>query len=112
MSSQTIPEATGASIRPRNLIKHKRFLITDFGAREDAAPALNTKAINSAIQTAAMEGGTVVIPEGTFHIYTILLKSNVNLYLSEGAVLRPQGRTSSILMRNSPARAAITRSLR
>ena len=87
MSSQTIPEATGASIRPRNLIKHKRFLITDFGAREDAAPALNTKAINSAIQTAAMEGGTVVIPEGTFHIYTILLKSNVNLYLSEGAVL-------------------------
>ncbi|MCI9338538.1 MAG: hypothetical protein HFH93_13560 [Lachnospiraceae bacterium] len=87
MSSHTIPEATGASIRPRNLIKHKHFLITDFGAREDAAPALNTKAVNSAIQTAAMEGGTVVIPKGTFHIYTILLKSNVNLYLAQGAVL-------------------------
>lgn len=87
MSSYTIPEATGASVRPRNLTKHKTFLITDFGAKEDAAPALNTTAINNAIQAAAREGGTVVIPRGTFHIYTILLKSNVNLYLSEGAVL-------------------------
>lgn len=87
MSSNTIPEATGASIRPRNLLKHKQFFITEFGAREDAVPAVNTQAINSAIQAAAMEGGTVVIPEGTFHTYTILLKSNVNLYLSEGSVI-------------------------
>ena len=49
MSSYTIPEASGASIRPRNLIKHKFFPITDFGASEDAAPALNTQAINNAI---------------------------------------------------------------
>ena len=67
MSSYTIPEATGASIRPRNLLKHKNFLITDFGANESAAPAVNTQAINSAIQAASMEGGTVVVPEGTFH---------------------------------------------
>ena len=87
MSSYTIPEATGASIRPRNLLKHRSFLITDFGAGEDAAPAVNTQAINSAIQAAAMEGGTVVFPKGTFHTYTILLKSNVNLYLSEGSVV-------------------------
>ena len=87
MSSYTIPEATGASIRPRNLLKHKNFLITDFGANESAAPAVNTQAINSAIQAASMEGGTVVVPEGTFHTYTILLKSNVNLYLSEGSVV-------------------------
>lgn len=87
MSSYTIPEASGASIRPRNLMKHKFFPITDFGASEDAAPALNTEAVNSAILAAAREGGTVVIPKGTFHIYTILLKSNVNLYLSEESVL-------------------------
>ncbi len=87
MSSYTIPEATGASIRPKNLLKHKYFPITDFGAREDAAPALNTEAVNNAISAAAREGGTVVVPKGTFHLYTILLKSNVNLYLSEGSVL-------------------------
>lgn len=87
MSSHTIPEATGASIRPRDLIKHRTFLITDFGASEDAAPALNTQAINNAILAAAREGGAVVIPKGTFHTYTILLKSNVNLCLEDGAVL-------------------------
>lgn len=87
MSSYHIPEATGASIRPKTLTKHRTFLITDYGAKEDAAPALNTQAINSAIQAAAREGGTVVVPKGTFHTYTILLKSNVNLCLSEGAVI-------------------------
>lgn len=87
MSSYRIPEATGASIRPKNLSKHKIFLITDFGAREDATPAQNTQAVNSAIQAAAREGGTVVIPAGTFLTYTILLKSNVNLYLEEGSVV-------------------------
>lgn len=32
-------------------------------------------------------GGRVVVPAGTFIIGTIILKSNVNLYLENGAVL-------------------------
>lgn len=87
MTMHRIPEATGASIRPKNLAKHKPFLITDFGAREDATPVQNAQAINSAILAAAREGGTVIIPEGTFLTYTIYLKSNVNLYLDKGSVV-------------------------
>lgn len=88
MSSCRILEATGASIRPLHLLKDAKFSITDFGAGADKLPAQNTEAINSAICAAARQGGgTVVIPPGTFYTYTILLKSNVNLYLSEGAVV-------------------------
>jgi len=86
MSNQIL-EATGASIRPQMLKKNDFFPITDFGASPEAEPAVNTKAINDAIQKAsAAGGGTVVIPAGTFLIYTILLQSNVNLLLEEGAV--------------------------
>ncbi len=89
-----ISEATGASIRPETLkkesISHEKplFHITDFGAAPAGTPAANTAAINNAISRAASAGGgTVVIPEGTFPVYTILLKSNVNLYLEEGSVI-------------------------
>lgn len=87
MTTHRIPEATGASIRPKNLAKHRSFPITDFGASEDATPAQNAQAINSAILAAAREGGTVIVPKGTFLTYTIYLKSNVNLYLDQGSVI-------------------------
>lgn len=88
MSSYCIPEATGAAIRLKNLLKDNHFPITDFGAGTDNAPAQNTEAINRAILAAEQAGGgTVVFPAGTFYTYTILLKSNVNLYLEEGAVV-------------------------
>lgn len=88
MSTYKIPEATGASIRPDALQKDLIFRITDFGASESATPVINTKAINEAIQSASEKGGgTVLIPRGTFYTYTILLRSNVNLYLEEGAVV-------------------------
>ncbi|MBO5228928.1 MAG: hypothetical protein J6B39_08050, partial [Lachnospiraceae bacterium] len=49
----------------------------------------NTRAINRAILEAyQIGGGTVVVPAGEFKCYTIFMRSNVNLYLSEGAVLR------------------------
>ncbi len=87
MPEYPIPEATGASIRPESLKKERFFPVTAFGASENAAPTANTRAINAAIHAAAKEGGTVVIPKGTFHTYTILLESNVNLCLEEGAVI-------------------------
>lgn len=87
MSTYNIKEATGADLRPEELMKQTIYPITDFGASVDASPVRNTLAVNRAIQTAAAEGGTVLIPRGTYSVYTILLASNVNLYLEEGAVL-------------------------
>jgi polygalacturonase len=63
------------------------FDITEFGARADgqtpAAAAIN-KAIDAA---AAAGGGTVYFPAGTFLSGSIHLKSNVALYLDQGAVI-------------------------
>lgn len=64
----------------------KDYVITDFGAeKSDALPA-----IKEAINTANYEGGgRVIIPEGEwFSKGPIHLKSNVNLHISEGAVLK------------------------
>ena len=88
MTTYSIPEATGASIVPKDLQRENRHLITDFGASGTATPKENTTAINNAIRQAAKEGGgTVVFPAGTFPVYTILLQSNVNLFLEEGCVV-------------------------
>ncbi len=84
-----ILEATGASILPGDLISDVKYDIRDFGAAENESPVKNTEAINAAIVYAAENGGgTVVIPAGEYKIYTIRLKSKVNLYLSEGSLLR------------------------
>lgn len=83
----SIPEATGASITPEALFKDSFFSIADFGASPEAEPAVNTRAINNAVEAASLQGGTVVFPKGTFRTYTIRLASNVNLYLESGAVV-------------------------
>ena len=63
-------------------------LITDFGARADAA-TLNTKAIQAAIDhLASHRGGTVVVPQGTFVSGALFFKPKVNLRLQAGAVLQ------------------------
>lgn len=83
-----VTEATGAFIRPSRLEKKLLFPITDYGASPENPPVRNTEAINSAIEAAARAGGgTVTFPRGIFYTYTILLQSNVNLYLEEGAVV-------------------------
>lgn len=62
------------------------FLITDFHVSSDT---LYTKAINSAIGAChAAGGGRVVIPAGEYVTAPITLRSNVNLHLEEGAVLK------------------------
>lgn len=63
----------------------ERFDITAFGALGDGAH-MNTLVIQSAVD-ACTPGGRVVIPPGTFLTGAIFLKSNMTLYLEEGAVL-------------------------
>lgn len=83
-----IKQATGATITFEDLYKEKTYLITDFGAKPNEEPLMNTRAIQNAIESACLAGGgTVVIPNGDFKIYTIRLKSKVNLYLAKNAVL-------------------------
>lgn len=52
--------------------------ITDFGAIGNGS-VVNTTAIQDAIDSCAITGGTVLVPSGTFVTGTIILKSNVNL---------------------------------
>ncbi len=63
------------------------FDVRVFGAQGDGK-AIDTPAINKAIDAAAAAGGgTVYFPAGHYASYSIHLKSNVGLYLDQGAVI-------------------------
>ena len=63
------------------------YNIRDYGAKGDGA-TLDTAAINKAIETAASKGGgTVYFPPGTYLSFSIRLKSNITIYLDNGATL-------------------------
>jgi polygalacturonase len=67
---------------------NKDFNITNFGAIGDGKTNC-TAAINKAILEANKAGGgRVVVPAGTFLTGAIYLKSNVNLYISESAIVK------------------------
>ena len=72
----------------RTSFKLKEYNVLDFGARGDGVFD-NSKAINEAITTCSREGGgKVIIPGGKYLSKgPINLKSNVNLYIDEGALL-------------------------
>jgi polygalacturonase len=58
-----------------------------FGATGDGK-TIDTPAVNKAIEAAsAAGGGTVLLPAGTYLCYSIRLKSNVSLYLDQGATI-------------------------
>jgi polygalacturonase len=64
------------------------YVITDFGAKAGNGKDLNTEYINSAIKKCSREGGgTVLVPAGVWLTGPVVLKSNVNLKVDEGAVL-------------------------
>jgi polygalacturonase len=64
------------------------YNIADHGAVANDSSILNHKSINTVIELCSKEGGgTVLVPEGIWHTGPVVLKSNVNLHLSEGAVL-------------------------
>lgn len=64
------------------------FKITDYGATADGITDC-TDAFEKAITAANKAGGgRVVVPAGTYRTGSIHLKSNVNLYVSQGAVVK------------------------
>jgi polygalacturonase len=63
------------------------FNVRSFGAAGDGK-TLDSPAINRAIEAAAAAGGgTVYFPAGIYASYSIRLKSNIALYLDQGAVI-------------------------
>jgi polygalacturonase len=62
------------------------FDVKLFGAVADGT-TLDTPAINRAIEAAASVGGAVRFPAGKYLCYSIHLKSNVALYLDQGATI-------------------------
>jgi polygalacturonase len=70
------------------------FDVRRFGAKGDGV-AIDSDAVNRAIDEAAKvrppsgggPGGTVYFPAGTYACYSIRLKSNIALYLAQGATL-------------------------
>jgi len=66
--------------------KGKIFNVLNYGAKPDSE-ILNTRAIQNAID-ACSEGGTVLIPSGTFISGALFLKSNMTLYVAKGGILK------------------------
>lgn len=65
---------------------NKEYLITDYHKTGDT---LYTEAIQEAIdRCSAAGGGKVVVPDGTYLTGPLRMKSNVNLHLSDRAVLK------------------------
>jgi polygalacturonase len=63
------------------------FDVKAFGAKGDGV-TIDTPAINRAIETAAASGGgTVRLRAGNYLCYSIHLKSDVALFLDQGAVI-------------------------
>lgn len=71
----------------RDICRSADYTILDFGAKSDTT-VLSTAALQQAIDACSEAGGgRVVVPAGNFKIGTIVLKSNVHLYLEQGATL-------------------------
>jgi polygalacturonase len=64
---------------------HNLF-VKDFGAKGDGN-TLDTKAIQNAIDKCAIEGGTVFFTPGKYLTGSLELKSNVDIYVANGAVI-------------------------
>ena len=64
----------------------REYNVLDFGAKGDGL-AIDTKAIQSAIDECMESGGIVVFPSGKYLSGTIYLESNVTLHLQKGATI-------------------------
>lgn len=69
------------------LVSARDYNVVSFGAVPDGI-TINTKAIQSAIDQASKDGGgRVIVPNGRFLSGTILMKSDVELFLARKAIL-------------------------
>jgi len=70
------------------------YNVKDFGAIANGT-TLDSKAINQAIDTIASKGGgTLFFPAGVYLSGSIRLKSNITLYLDQGAVIEASSNVS------------------
>ena len=82
-SSAAEPEKSS----PENSLGSRTYNIRDFGAKGDGA-TLDTAALQAAIDACNKDqGGTVLVPAGTFVIGTTELKSNVTLHIAAAGIL-------------------------
>jgi polygalacturonase len=71
----------------KGAVPSRVFDVRTFGAKGDGK-ALDSPAINKAIEAAAAAGGgTVYFTAGTYRSFTIRLKSNISLYLDHGSTI-------------------------
>ncbi|MEO7673495.1 MAG: glycoside hydrolase family 28 protein [Pyrinomonadaceae bacterium] len=80
---------TAGAVKNANFISDNKafYNVRDYHASGDGK-AIDTAAINKAIETAAVAGGgTVYFPAGTYLSFSIRLKSNITLYLDNGATI-------------------------
>ena len=86
-AATTVPAAYAASQSPKVSATLGLFDIRTYGAVGDGK-AVDSPAINKAIEAAAAAGGgTVLFPAGTWLSFSIRLKSHVALHLSQGATI-------------------------
>ncbi len=91
--SQNINEAWVQADRIINSIQkpvfnNKQYIITNYGA-EAGGIKICTESINQAIRECSDNGGgSVIIPDSIYLTGPIHLKSNVNLHLEKGAILK------------------------
>jgi len=79
--------ADDASAAPDNTNGTRTYNIRDFGAKGDGT-TLDTAALQAAIDACNKDqGGTVLVPAGTFVIGTTELKSNVTLHIAAQGIL-------------------------
>jgi polygalacturonase len=63
------------------------YSVKDYGAKGDGT-SLDTRSINNAIEAAsAAGGGTVYFPAGNYYTGSIRLKSNITLFIDQGATI-------------------------
>ena len=68
-------------------IEARDYSIVDYGAKRDTT-VLSTEALQQAIDACSQAGGgRVVVPAGSYTTGSIVLRSNVHLYLEHGATL-------------------------
>ena len=85
VAATSVQTAGAAIVAPGAMAILGIFNIRSFGAVGDGR-TVDSPSINKAIDAAAAAGGgTVLFPQGTWLCFSIRLKSNVELYLAQGA---------------------------